>query len=177
MTMTRRFFTALALGLGVLALVARVNAQPPGSPHETVKATIGGASISVEYGRPYMRGRKIMGGLVPYDHVWRTGADAATTLSTSKALVIGGAEVPSGKVTLFTLPAEAGWKLIINKQTGQGGLEYDQAQDLARVDLTRKPLSAPVDQLTIAIDPAGAGGVLKISWETTELTVPFTVKQ
>ena len=175
--MTRRFFTALALGLGVLALVARVNAQPQGSPHETVKATIGGASISVEYGRPYMRGRKIMGGLVPYDHVWRTGADAATTLSTSKALVIGGAEVPSGKVTLFTLPAETGWKLIINKQTGQGGLEYDQAQDLARVDLTRKALSAPVDQLTIAIEPAGTGGVLKISWETTELSVPFTVKQ
>ena len=175
--MTRRFFTAVALGLGVLALVARVNAQPQGSPHETVKATIGGASISVEYGRPYMRGRKIMGGLVPYDQVWRTGADAATTFSTSKALVIGGAEVPSGKVTLFTLPAEAGWKLIINKQTGQGGLEYDQAQDLARVDLTRKALSAPVDQLTIAIEPAGAGGVLKISWETTELSVPFTVTQ
>jgi len=175
--MTRRFFTAVALGLGVLALVARVNAQPQGSPHETVKATIGGASISVEYGRPYMRGRKIMGGLVPYDQVWRTGADAATTLSTSKALVIGGAEVPSGKVTLFTLPAEAGWKLIISKQTGQGGLEYDQAQDLARVDLTRKPLSAPVDQLTIAIESAGAGGVLKISWETTELSVPFTVTQ
>jgi hypothetical protein len=176
MTMTTRFFTALALGLGVLALVARVNAQPPGSPHETVKATIGGASISVEYGRPYMRGRKIMGGLVPYGQVWRTGADAATTLSTSKALVIGGAEVPAGKVTLFTLPAEAGWKLIINKQTGQGGLEYDQAQDLARVDLNRKALSAPVDQLTIAIEASGAGGVLKISWETTELSVPFTVK-
>ena len=175
--MTRRLFTALALGLGVLALVARVNAQPPGSPHETVKATVGGAPISVEYGRPYMRGRKIMGGLVPYDHVWRTGADAATTLSTSKALVIGGATVPAGKVTLFTLPAEAGWKLIISKQTGQGGLEYDQAQDLARVDLTRKPLSAPVDQLTIAIESAGAGGVLKISWETTELSVPFTVTQ
>jgi hypothetical protein len=124
-----------------------------------------------------MRGRKIVGSLVPYDHVWRTGADAATTLSTSKDLVIGGAAVPTGKVTLYTLPAEAGWKLIINKQTGQWGTEYDQAQDLARVDLTRKALSAPVDQLTIAIEPAGSGGVLKISWETTELTVPFTVKQ
>ena len=105
--MTRRLFATLALGLGVLALVARVNAQPPGSPHETVKATVGGASISVEYGRPYMRGRKIMGSLVPYDHVWRTGADAATTLSTSKALAIGGATVPAGKVTLYTLPAES----------------------------------------------------------------------
>ena len=127
----------------MLALVARLNAQPPGSPHETVKATVGGATISIEYGRPYMRGRKIMGSLVPYDRVWRTGADAATTLTTSKALVIGGATVPAGKVTLYTLPAEAGWKLIINKQTGQWGTEYDQAQDLARVDLTRKALSCP----------------------------------
>ena len=175
--MIRRLFATLALGLGVFALVGRLNAQPPGSPHETAKATVGGASISIEYGRPYMRGRKIMGGLVPYDQVWRTGADAATTLSTSKALLIGGATVPAGKATLYTLPAEAGWKLIINKQIGQWGTEYNQAQDLARVDVARKALSAPVDQLTIAIEPAGSGGVLKISWETTELTVPFTVKQ
>ena len=174
--MTRKLFTTLVLGVGVM-LMARVHAQPPGSPHETAKATVGGATISVEYGRPYMRGRKIMGGLVPYGQVWRTGADAATTLTTSKALAIGGATVPAGKVTLYTLPAEAGWKLIINKQTGQWGTEYDQAQDLARVDLTKKALSAPVDQLTIAIEPSGDGGVLKISWETTELSVPFTVKQ
>ena len=139
--MTRRLFATLALGLGVFALVAHVNAQPPGSPHETVKATVGGASISVEYGRPYTRGRKIMGSLVPYDHVWRTGADAATTLSTSKALAIGAATVPAGKVTLYTLPAEAGWKLIINKQTGQWGTEYDQKQDLARIPMkvTQRP--------------------------------------
>jgi hypothetical protein len=175
MTMTRRLFATVVLGFGVM-LMGRVQAQPPGSPHETAKATVGGATISVEYGRPYMRGRKIMGGLVPYGQVWRTGADAATTLTTSKALAIGGATVPAGKVTLYTLPAEAGWKLIINKQTGQWGTEYDQAQDLARVDLTKKALSAPVDQLTIAIEPAGDGGVLKISWETTELSVPFTVK-
>jgi len=173
--MTRKLFATLVLVAGVM-LMARVQAQPPGSPHETAKATVGGATISVEYGRPYMRGRKIMGSLVPYGQVWRTGADAATTLTTSKALAIGGATVPAGKVTLYTLPAEAGWKLIINKQTGQWGTEYDQAQDLARVDLTKKALSAPVDQLTIAIEPAGDGGVLKISWESTELSVPFTVK-
>ena len=131
--MTRRLFATLGLGLGVLALVARVNAQPPGSPHETVKATVGGASISVEYGRPYTRGRKIMGASCP-DHVWRTGADAATTLSTSKALEIGGATVPAGKVTLYTLPAEGRWKLIINKQTGQWGTEPTRLRTW-RVDL------------------------------------------
>jgi hypothetical protein len=174
--MTRKLLTAMALGLGLYVWAGRADAQPPGSPHETVKATVDGAAISIEYGRPYTRGRKIVGGLVPYDRVWRTGADAATTLTTSKALVIGGATVPAGKVTLYTLPSESGWKLIINKQTGQWGTEYDQAQDLARVDLTKKPLATPVDQLTIAIEPAATGGQLKISWETTELTVPFTVK-
>jgi len=109
--------------------------------------------------------------------VWRTGADAATTLTTSKDLVIGGTTVPAGKVTLYTLPGEDQWKLILNKQTGQWGTEYDQSKDLARVDLTKKTLSAPVDQLTIALEPgAGNEGMLKISWETTELSVPFTVK-
>ena len=175
--MTRRLFTALALGLGVLALVARVNAQPPGSPHETVKATVGGASISVEYGRPYMRGRKIMGSLVPYGQVWRTGADAATTLSTSKALVIGGAEVPSGKVTLFTLPAEAGWKLIINKQTGQWGLAYDPKQDLGRVKMTMSKPPALVETLKYTLADKGQGqGELRLEWEHHVATVPITVK-
>jgi hypothetical protein len=158
-------------------LSIRTFAQPAGSPHETAKATVGGATISIEYGRPYMRGRKIMGGLVPYGRVWRTGADAATTLTTSKALEIGGTTVPAGKITLYTLPAEDQWKLILNKQTGQWGTEYDEKQDLARVDLTKKTLQSPVDQLTIAIEPgSGNSGTLKISWETTELSVPFTVK-
>ena len=84
---------------------------------------------------PSMRGRKIMGGLVPYDKVWRTGANAATTLKTTAALDFGGTLVPAGTYTLYTLPGEKGWKLIINKQTGQWGTQYDQAQDLARVDL------------------------------------------
>jgi len=169
--MIRRLFATLALGLGVLALVARVNAQPPGSPHDTVKATVGGASISIEYGRPYMRGRKIVGSLVPYDHVWRTGADAATTLSTSKDLVIGGAAVPTGKVTLYTLPAEAGWKLIINKQTGQWGTEYDESKDLARVDMNVAKTPAPVEQMEIKLEPKGGDVVLHVIWENTDASV------
>ena len=170
-----RVFAYLAIALA--ATVVSMSAQPPGSPHETVTATVDGAKVGITYGRPYIRGRKIVGGLVPYGRVWRTGADESTTLTTDAPLIIGGAAVPAGKVSLYTLPGPQGWKLIINKQTGQWGTEYDQAQDLARVDVARKALSAPVDQLTIAIEPAGSGGVLKISWETTELTVPFTVKQ
>ena len=149
-------FRALALGLGVLALVAPCRAQPPGSPHETVKATVDGAQVSIEYGRPYMRGRKIMGGLVPYDHVWRTGADAVHDAHRPSAARRSAAPpCPRARSRSTRCPAEQGWKLIINKQTGQWGTEYNEAQDLARVDMTSKALTAPVDQFTIKIEPAG----------------------
>jgi hypothetical protein len=163
---------ALAVTAGMMTAVQAQRA----SPHESVKATVDGATITVDYGRPYMKGRKIMGGLVPYGKVWRTGADEATTLTTDKAIQIGGAAVAAGKYTLYTLPGENEWQLIINKQTGQWGTEYDKAQDLGRVPLKKSATSAPVEQLTIGIDknPAG-GGVLKIAWENTELSAPITV--
>jgi hypothetical protein len=162
----------------IACTIVVAHAQAPKSPHETTKATIDGAAISVTYGRPSVRGRKIMGGLVPFGTVWRTGADEATTLTTDKAIQIGGTSVPAGTYTLYTMPGESAWQLIVNKQTGQWGTEYDQKQDLARIPLKKNATAAPVEQLTISIDknPAG-GGVLKIAWENTELTVPVTVKQ
>jgi hypothetical protein len=158
------------------ATVAEAQGQRK-SPHETTKATIDGATITIEYGRPSMKGRKVMGELVPYGKVWRTGADEATTLTTDKELQIGGTIVPAGKYTIYTLPGQTEWQLIVNKQTGQWGTEYDQKQDLGRVPLKKNATSAPVEQLTISVDknPAG-GGLLKIAWENTELTAPITVR-
>lgn len=156
-----------ALTLALATSVASMSAQPPGSPHDTVNAVVDGAKVTITYGRPYMRGRKIVGGLVPYGRVWRTGADQSTTLTTDAPLVIGGAPVPAGKISLYTLPTAAGWKLILNKQTGQWGTEYNEAQDLARVDMTSRTLAAPVDQFTITIE----GGQLKLAWELTEVAV------
>ncbi len=158
---------AAALVVTCVWTTATILAQPPGSPHDTVTANVGGATVSITYGRPYMRGRKIVGGLVPYGRVWRTGADESTTLVTDAPLVIGGTTVPAGKVSLYTLPDAQGWKLIINKQTGQWGTEYNEAQDLARVDMTTRPLPTPVDQFTITIE----GGQLKLAWELTEVSV------
>ena len=155
------------LAVALLTSVVSMSAQPPGSPHETVSGTVDGAKVSITYGRPYMRGRKIVGGLVPFGRVWRTGADESTTLVTDAPLVIGGAAVPAGKVSLYTLPGPQGWKLVINKQTGQWGTEYNEAQDLARVDMATKTLAAPVDQFTIKIE----GGQLKLAWELTEVSV------
>lgn len=162
----------------VLAIAIAVVAQPSErrSPHETVKGTIDGANLTIEYGRPYMKGRQVEGGLIPYDRVWRTGADEATTLTTDKALKIGNVSVPAGKYTLYTQASEGEWKLVINKQTGQWGTVYDEKQDLARVPMTKKALTEPLEQFTISIDDgSGPGGVIKLAWNKTEASVPVTV--
>jgi len=155
------------------------------SPHETMSAVIDGNRITIVYGRPYTKdpktgeSRKIWGKLVPYGKVWRTGADEATLLITQKGIVLGKTPVPAGAYTLFTLPAEDGSaKLIINKQLGQWGLQYDEKQDLARIDLKKDALETPVDQFTIAIEknPSG-GGTLKMVWGNTQFSAPLTVQQ
>jgi hypothetical protein len=159
------------------------------SPHETVTATIDGDELKLVYGRPYTvkpgtsEVRKIWGGLVPYGEVWRTGADEATLLTTEKPIEIGGYSLAAGTYSLFTVPAEGGAaKLIINKKTGQWGVPYkvdqEKANELARVDLKKKELDKEVTQFTMAIEPQeGGGGVLKMMWEKTEYSVPFTVKK
>jgi hypothetical protein len=163
----------LVLGIGVALDAQRQRA----SPHEKVDATVDGAKISVEYGRPFAKGRKIFGGLVPFGQVWRTGADEATTLVTDSTLVFGKTEVPAGKYTLYTLPGEKEWMLVINKQTGQWGTQYAEAQDLGRVAMKRAATASPVEQLTIGITDTPAGGTLKIEWADTAATADFTVKK
>jgi hypothetical protein len=175
-TLRRPAALAAVVALGLSATLA---AQPRErrSPHETVKGTIDGAQLTIEYGRPYMKGRQVEGGLIPYDRVWRTGADEATTLTTDKALKIGDANVPAGKYTIYTQASEGEWKLVINKQTGQWGTVYDEKQDLARVPMTKKALSEPLEQFTISIeDGAGAGGTIKLAWNKTEGSVPVSVQ-
>jgi hypothetical protein len=162
------------------------------SPHDTISSVIDGNRVMIVYGRPFTKNprtgevRKIWGGLVPFGKVWRTGADEATLFITQQPLTLGGAAVPAGCYTLWTLPNEDGTaKLIINKQIGQWGIDphepsnaYDDKQDLARVDLKSDHLDQSVDQFTIAIDknPDG-GGLLKLSWENTQFSVPFTLQK
>jgi hypothetical protein len=147
------------------------------SPRDTVHAMIGSAMVMVDYGRPHQRGRKIFGDVVPWGQVWRTGANAATQLITNRPLMIGGTAVPAGTYTLWTLPTASGAQLIINKQHGQWGTDYDASQDLVRLPLTRTALTTPVEQFTMAIDPSGStGGTLRMRWEGTEYSIPFTVQ-
>jgi hypothetical protein len=158
------------------SLAASGGIQRQASPADTVRATVGAANIEIAYSRPFRRGRTIFGSnVVPWDRVWRTGANAATQITTTRDLMFGSTHLPAGKYTLWTLPSANGAKLIINSQTGQWGTDYDAKRDFARVDLTTRALSAPVEQFTIAVEPAGQGGVLKLAWDRTEYSIPFTV--
>ena len=176
---TQQVVVTRVANVDVKALAAIFAARPPLgqlSPPDTARATIGAAKMWVAYGRPSMRGRVIFGGVVPWNMWWRTGANSATTFVTDKDLVIGGAAVPAGEYTLFTLPGPNGWKLIISKLTKEWGTDYDPKMDLARVDMTVTALSAPVEQVTIAITPQGTGGMLTVSWERTAASVAIQVK-
>jgi hypothetical protein len=147
------------------------------SPPGTATTTLNGKKVTVDYSRPSAKGRKIVGGLVPYDKVWRTGANEATMLTTETDLDVGGTNVPAGKYTLWTLPSEGGWKLIVNKQTGQWGTEYDQSQDFARIDMQKSQTQQPVEQFTISFSPKGNDAAeLVLDWENTRLSVPVKAK-
>ena len=137
------------------------------SPRDTARAIVGGAHVQIDYGRPMRRGRTIFGNVVPWDTVWRTGANQATQLITDKDLVIGGTTVPAGTYSLFTIPSPKGWQLIINKQHGQWGTEYDAKQDLARIPMRVRTLDTPSEQLTIGV----RASVLSMAWDRTEATV------
>jgi len=146
------------------------------SPADSVRASVGGAALSVRYSRPAMRGRLIFGNVVPWNQVWRTGANQATVLESSADLTVAGTAVPAGKYSLWTIPSPTGWKLIVNKNAGQWGTDYDAQYDLARVDMTVETLPQAVEQFTIAIEPKGKRGVLKLEWDKTRASIPFSAK-
>lgn len=143
-------------------------------PRDSVTLTLDTNRISVNYGRPSMRGRSIMGGLVPWDKVWRTGANEATHLTTNFDMVMGGVPVPRGTFTLWSLPSAKGWKLILNKQKGQWGTRYDERLDLARFDARVEHLDSPIDTFTIALEATGKeSGILRLLWEHTAVSTTF----
>ena len=147
------------------------------SPPAQAEVTLNGKSVTIDYNTPFIRGRKIMGGLVPYGKVWRTGANPATSLKTSVALKIGTASVPAGSYTLYTLPSEGTWMLIINKQTGQWGTVYNQSQDLARVAMQKHMLPHPQDKMSISFEhTSGASTELHVRWENTDVSVPVVAE-
>lgn len=177
---TARYLLACLLSVAaiVTTAVAQPNKQSRPSPPASVSAKIDGADVKLDYSQPAMNGREIWGKLVPYDKEWRTGANEATTITFSQPMVVGGTDVPAGAYTLWTVPkADGSAKLVINKQTGQWGTNYDNKQDLVRVDLKKTDLPQPVERFTMAVEPtASGGGQLKMSWDKTQYSVALKKK-
>ena len=168
---------AMMIAAGVALQAQKTTQVHPGkggSPHVRTEWAIDGANISIEYGRPSIKGRT-EAQLMPAGKIWRTGADEATTLKTDKSLMFGSTMVPPGTYTLYTLPGEKDWQLVINKQTGQWGTQYDEKQDLVRVPMTVTKSAAPAEQLTINMQDTAKGGELHINWGTVSARVPFMV--
>ena len=172
----QRKYLAVGVAFAVLAATMAIAQQDKSkrpSPPATAEITLKGKKISIDYSQPSLKGRKVGQELAPYGKVWRTGANEATALNTEIDLTIGGVKVPAGKYTLYTLPSEGTWKLIINKQTGQWGTVYNEGQDLARVDMKKSALPQSVEQFTISFDKKGEGVAdLNLDWENTRVSVP-----
>jgi hypothetical protein len=148
----------------------------PPSPHVKTTWAIDGANISIEYGRPSLRGRSDAT-LMPPGAPWRTGADEATLLTTDKPLKFGALAVPAGTHTINTQPGATDWQLIIGKlnAAGQWGIPYRPDLETGRAPMRLGAPSTPVETLTISIDDTPAGGTLRIEWGSKSATIPFTV--
>ena len=146
------------------------------SVRDTVRASIGDATFTVDYGRPLVRGRVLLGNILPYDRVWRTGANAATQFTTSAPVTLSGIRVPAGTYTLWTVPHATGADLIVNGQSGQWGTEYDRSRDLGMAHMTTDTLATPVEKFTISIVASTkARGTLLMEWGSFRWTAPIAV--
>ena len=150
-----------------------------GSPHFRSEWDIKGAHITIEYGRPYLKGRTIGKEVAPYGEPWRTGADEATTITSTKPLKLGTIPLAANTTyTINTLPTANHWDLIIGKlsEKGQWGIPYQPNLEIARTPMTLGKTKAPVEQVTISIDPTSTGGTLRVEWGTVSASVPFTAQ-
>ncbi|HEY3835359.1 MAG TPA: DUF2911 domain-containing protein [Bryobacteraceae bacterium] len=171
-------YSAVALSAVAILTAATGNRQVtdnPKSPSADTSVKLGGKDVVIEYNAPSMRDRKVEGGLIPYDHIYRMGADAATTLTTETDLTIGNLNVPKGVYTLYLQAKESGpWQLAVNKQTKQWGTMYNQAQDLGRADMKVTKLDSPVEVFKITLSPKGGQAAeLVVEWGHSKASVPI----
>ena len=178
----RRYMTAVtlaaAMSVGLSAQkVTELGVGKGGSPHVRSETVVDGANITIEYGRPSLKGRVPGKDVDPYEgREWRTGADEQTTLIVDKPLKFGTLSVPAGRYGLFTVPVKGTWHLIVHKRPKGWGVPYPGAADeLGRVPMTMGTAPTPGENLTISIEDTATGGTLHIDWGTTRASVPFTV--
>jgi hypothetical protein len=154
---------------------------PAASPACTLKQRVGVTDIEIIYSRPSAKDRQVFGGIVPYEKVWRTGANNATKVTFSTAVKLNGTDVPAGSYSIFTIPGENEWTIIINKRVGQSGLQYDEKNDLVRFKVTPVKLAEAIETFTIEFNHIrDESAVINLVWEKTvapiKLEIPLTDK-
>jgi Protein of unknown function (DUF2911) len=160
---------------GGAALAQEPTGDRPSPPAKTSCKFADGKMISVDYSSPRMRKRKIFGDLVPYGEPWRAGANEATTLVINTDMKVGDKVVPAGSYTLFTLPEQNKWTLIVSKQTGEWGIPYPGADsDFARMAMKVSSLPAPLENFTIGFDQTGKTCTLHMDWEKTRASIDIS---
>ena len=182
-----RKFALIAVSLFAVAVFASAQmnmsddkSKRPSPPASAACKFSDGKTIKIDYSSPRAKGRKIFGeasekALVPYEQIWRTGANDATTFVSDTNVTVGGKAVPAGSYTIFTVPKADAWSLVISKKTGEWGTDYPgEKEDLVRVPMTISKTSAPVENFTIAFDQAGSKCTLRIEWENTRASVEIT---
>jgi len=173
----KRFLIAV-LAMAVIGVVAAIGLAQ-GNPRGTAKISVGSTMISVEYGRPSLKGRSVaelLEQLKPGDF-WRLGADKSTTFSTTADLQFGDVTVPNGEYSLWAgRQADNSWKLVFNKQHGQWGMQHDASQDLVSVPLKETKASNSAEMVTISLTKQGGGGGIAIQWGDMELAASFKLK-
>ncbi len=170
----------LVLTLVALLITSFIYAQDDkskrASPPETVTGTVAGANITINYSSPAVKGRKIWGGLVPYDKIWRVGANEATLFETNKDIKVEGKNLPAGKYSLYAIPGEKEWVIIFNSQIGQWGVKEDEstsedpAKDVFRVTVKPGKSATFNERMKIVVDNNG----FAVLWENLE--VPVSIK-
>lgn len=178
----RAFYSTVCAGLLATASLAQMPmpsapAGKPLSPPATANAVLAGKTITVNYSAPSLRGRHLGGPeLVPYDQVWRTGANSATTITLPMDVMVGTLKVPAGTYTLFTMPTAADWTLIVSKKTGEWGIPYPEGSDLGRTPMMKNTMTSPQEAMSISFEKTTATSTeMHVKWETVDVSVPVKV--
>jgi Protein of unknown function (DUF2911) len=174
-------YVSIFVLIGALVYAQQDKSKRPSPPGTATVSFADGKKITIDYSRPKVNDpktgqpRQIFGKVVPYGQVWRTGANEATSFVTDADIMLNDLHVPAGKYTMYSIPGENEWTIIINKQTGQWGTQYDQAKDLGRTKVKSEKTPAPVEQFTISFNRTNNNSAqMNLAWENTLVSVPVT---
>ncbi len=176
--MKKRIAVTALLFVSTIGFAQQDKSKRPSPPAHADCTFADGKTINVDYSSPRTKGRKIFGGLVPYGEVWRSGANEATTFVADTNVSVAGKDVPAGSYTIFTVPNQDKWTLIVNKKTGEWGIPYKwEGEELTRADMRVSSTPSAVENFTIRFSPKGDVCTLHMEWENTRASVDISEKK